>query len=371
MSEKAPLLPHPKGNKPSKSKTAPVLVVHGGAGTMRREGSTPAQQARYKAALAQALRAGHAVLAAGGEAMDAVVAAVTVLEDNPLFNSGKGAVFNAAGKNELEASLALSRPPDPDAHPAIPPTRRALALTLLTRTRNPSHLARQLFLAPDLTPHPFLSGAHAEALSAEPPVADAYFWTAQRWREHRRGLGLPEEDRAEGVEEGEGDGEPLLDLMPGGTVGAVALDARGCLAVCTSTGGLTNKAPGRIGDTPHLGAGFWAGEWRARARRWWPFAPRGRGVAVSGTGVGDYFIRQNTAATIARRMEYLCEPLGKAAGWAVEALREDGGDGGVIAVDASGNVAMPLNCTGMYRGVIRADGVPKTAIFADDELEIT
>ncbi|KAI0063531.1 asparaginase [Artomyces pyxidatus] len=353
-SEKISLLPTSSVPKHKKKHTF-TLVVHGGAGTMSRAGSTPAQRALYKAALNQALRAGHAVLADGGEAMDAVVAAVAVLEDNPLFNSGKGAVFNTAGKNELEVSLALSRPPV--SHPDIPSTRKALALTLLTRTRNPSYLARKLYLSPDTVTHPFLSGGYAEALSPETLVHPSYFFTEMRWREHRRGLGLPE--------------EPIpyedtpLDLMPKGTVGAVALDVRGCVAACTSTGGRTNKLPGRIGDTPHLGSGFWAGEWVSK--RWWR-RTRTRAVAISGTGDGDYFIRQNTASTIARRMQYLHEPLHKAARWAVEALRKDGGDGGVIAIDSSGNVAMPLNCPGMYRGVIREDGIPKTAIFDDEEL---
>ncbi|KAI0047113.1 hypothetical protein FA95DRAFT_1606375 [Auriscalpium vulgare] len=137
------------------------------------------------------------------------------------------AVFNAVGKNEFEASPALECPP------AIPPAR----------TRNPSHLARQLFLAPHLTPHPFLSGAHTEALPAGPPIADVYFWTAPRWQ------------------------GALFDLMPGGTVRTVALDARRCLTVCTSAGRLAHTAPGSISDTLHLGAGKWVGEWRARARR--------------------------------------------------------------------------------------------------------
>jgi beta-aspartyl-peptidase (threonine type) len=196
-------------------------------------------------------------------------------------------------QNELEASLALSRPPA--SHPHIPPSRRALSLTLLTRTRNPSQLARAVYLSPDSTPHAFLSGTPAEDLGDLPLVDPSYFYTSARWREHRRGLGLPED---EGPGEGKGGGEQvnddemLLDMMPMGTVGAVALDARGCVAACTSTGGRTNKLPGRVGDTPHLGAGFWAEEWQAPQSRWRRWLPRPwrskvHAVGISGTGDGD------------------------------------------------------------------------------------
>jgi L-asparaginase / beta-aspartyl-peptidase len=196
-------------------------------------------------------------------------------------------------QNELEASLALSRPPA--SHPDIPPSRRALSLTLLTRTRNPSQLARALYLSPPSTRHAFLSGTPAEDLGGLPLVHPSYFYTSARWREHRRGLGLPEDDApGEGGGENPEDGEDemLLDMMPMGTVGAVALDVRGCVAVCTSTGGRTNKLPGRVGDTPHNGAGFWAEEWHAPRGRWRRWLPRSwrnkvRAVGVSGTGDGD------------------------------------------------------------------------------------
>ena len=201
-------------------------------------------------------------------------------------------------QNELEASLALSRPPA--SHPHIPPSRRALSLTLLTRTRNPSQLARALYLSPTSTRHAFLSGVPAEDLGGLPLVDSSYFYTPPRGREHRRGLGLPEdnvpgEDKREGEDDEGEDGdesEVLLDMMPAGTVGAVALDVRGCVAACTSTGGRTNKLPGRVGDTPHLGAGFWAEEWQAprwRWRRWLsrPWRSKVHAVGVSGTGDGD------------------------------------------------------------------------------------
>jgi len=275
----------------------------------------------------------------------------------------------------------LSKPPA--AHPAMPSSRRGVSAALLTRTKNPSHLVRALYLAPGLIPHAMLSGETAESIGAEQygvqTVESSYFWTARRWREHRIGLGLPiepahvlpdtaSEETAVGSDEGD-KSEPM-DLTPMGTVGAVALDAQGCIAVVTSTGGKTNKLVGRVGDTPVMGAGFWAEEWRRKLGFWDRIFGRASdaGVGVSGTGDGDHFIRQNVAATIARRMQYLDEPLDEAAQHVVDDLFKAGGTGGVIAVDKQGNVALPLNCDGMYRGVIRADGIPLTAIFFDDEL---
>ncbi|KAF9245057.1 nucleophile aminohydrolase, partial [Melanogaster broomeanus] len=202
-----------------------VLVIHGGAGTMNRDSSTPEQRAQYRTVLGLALTAGHEVLKNGGEAMDAAVAAVMVMEDCPLFNSGKGAVFNVAGKNELETSIMLSKPPA--SHPAIPASRRGASLTLLTCTRNPSQLARALYLAPELAPHPMLSGAAAEAIGSDlgiGTVDPSYHWTEARWREHRRGLGLRRNQSKVGtLTDQKSEKFELLDLMPTGTVGAVAL----------------------------------------------------------------------------------------------------------------------------------------------------
>ncbi|KAI0829932.1 asparaginase [Trametes gibbosa] len=355
-----------------------TLVIHGGAGTMDKARSTPELRAQYKAALARALLAGHAVLSSGGEAMDAAVAAVSSMEDCPLFNAGKGAVFNLAGKNELETSIMLSR--RPASHPHIPPTRRGAGITLLSHARNPSKLVRALYLAPADAPHTMFSGTAAETLGASHGIElvdESYFFTEARWREHRRGLGLPEEPLPYGFKPGhDGDEAPWvpLDQLPTGTVGAVALDERGCIAAVTSTGGRTNKLVGRVGDTPIMGAGYWAEEWAVDGwfrKAWRRMTGESETVAVgvSGTGDGDYFIRLATGSTIGRRMKYLHEPLQDAAKACVEELRRDGGVGGVIALDNAGNVAMPLNCSGMYRGVVREDGVPKTAIFDDDELD--
>ncbi|KAF9047298.1 asparaginase [Panaeolus papilionaceus] len=351
-----------------------VLVIHGGAGTMSKEGSTPAQQAEYKAALSRSLLSGYDVLSHGGEAMDAVVAAVKVMEDCPLFNSAHGAVFNVAGKNELETSLMLSKPPKSAPH--VPSTRRGLGLTLLTRAKNPSSLVRALYLQPTLAPHTFLSGATAENIGAslgETLVDSKYFFTERRWREHRRGLGLPEEPLPQETTAVDEPKSPTLDELPTGTVGAVALDVNGCIAVLTSTGGKTNKLVGRVGDTPVMGSGFWVEKWSeagwvTRIVNSLSGRSNKKAVGISGTGDGDYFIRYATASTIARRVQYLGESLQQAASQAVQELYEGGGLGGVIALDRDGNVAMPLNCSGMYRGVIREDGVPKTAIFSDDVL---
>ncbi|KAF8585914.1 asparaginase [Ramaria rubella] len=350
--------------------TKHVLVIHGGAGTFSRKDSTPESRAAYRAGLLRALQAGNAVLSDGGEALDAAVAAVTELEDNPLFNAGKGAVFNAGGKNELEVSVMLSKPPA--SHPHIPASRRGLGITLLTRTRNPSQLVRALYLHPELVPHSAMSGSTAENIGAglgEQLVDPSYFFTEKRWREHRRGLGLPEEPLP--YPPAKGEAEQALDQMPTGTVGAVALDVRGCIAALTSTGGKTNKLVGRVGDTPTMGAGFWAEEWKAHGWFRKIFGKKTRAVGVSGTGDGDYFIRLATASTLAHRMKFLHKPLAEAGTFVVEELRRDGGSGGLIALDAKGNVAMPLNSTGMYRGLIREGRKPQTAIFDDDELEDT
>ncbi|KAF9562762.1 asparaginase [Agrocybe pediades] len=370
LQEKCPLLDSAHSSQPLPRH---VLVVHGGAGTITRETSTPEQQAAYKAALSEALLSGYRVLRAGGDAIDAAVAAVTVLEDNPLFNAGKGAVFNIAGKNELETSVMLSKPPA--SHPDIPASRRGLGLTSLTKAKNPSHLVRALYLAPSLVPHTFIAGSTVETIGeqlGETLVDPSYFFTEHRWKEHRHGLGLPEEPYPYPPPEQKDDTIPM-DRYPTGTVGAVALDVHGCISAVTSTGGMTNKLVGRIGDTPCMGSGYWAEEWddtSLLSKIWTKVTgrkPGKKGVGISSTGNGDYFIRQGAAITIAHRVRYLQEPLEVAAAKVVGELLDAGGMGGVIALDTDGNVTMPLNCEGMYRGFIKEDGVPKTAIFDDED----
>jgi len=332
-------------------------------------------QPLYRAALKSALEAGYAVLREGGEAMDAAVAAVTVMEDYPLFNSGKGAAFNAAGKNELESSIMLSKPPA--SHPDIPATRRGSALTLLTRTKNPSQLARAIYLSPELAPHTTLSGHEAESFGEKlgiEQVHPSYFFTEDRWMKHRRGLGLPDEPYPSGQTPSEAESWETLDQMKTGTVGAVALDCRGCIASVTSTGGGTNKVVGRIGDTAQMGAGFWAEEWKEKRRFFQRMTnkllgrPQTRAIGVSATGMGDHFIRFATCSTIARRVRFGGESIKTAASACMEELRTNGGIGGVIVLDESGNYAMPLACEGMFRGVIKEDGEAKVAIFRDDVL---
>ncbi|KAG9001517.1 hypothetical protein FRB93_012118 [Tulasnella sp. JGI-2019a] len=347
----------------------PVLVIHGGAGTMSKSGSTPEQREKYHTALKESLRVGHDILKSGGEAMDACVAAVAFMEDCPLFNCAKGAIFNVAGKNELECSIMLSKPPA--SHPEIPTSRRGIGLTLLRRLRNPCKAARALYLSPTIAPHATLSDSTVECLAealGETLVDPSYFFTKARWREHRRGLGLPEEPLPPGLPlqdvPSSDDSEESLDLMPSGTVGAVALDGNGCIAAVTSTGGKTNKLVGRIGDTPTFGSGFWAEEWPVDGD-----VSGRRAVGVSGTGDGDYFLRGATACTIANRMKFKQESVDQAARAGVQDLYAQGGMGGVIALDEQGRVAMALNCSGMYRGVIKEDGNPKVAIFDDDVLE--
>ena len=194
----------------------------------------------------------------------------------------------------------LSKPPS--SHLEIPISRRGSSLTLLTRTKNPSHAVRSLYLSPSSTPHPFLSGEAAEAIASSlgtELVDPSYFFTESRWREHRRGLGLPEESSSDlsNLDNTADSVDIPLDQLPTGTVGAVALDIRGCIASVTSTGGRTNKLVGRIGDTPHMGAGFWAEEWAAKGWRTWvnKLLPgsrsRIRAVGISGTGDGDVRLR--------------------------------------------------------------------------------
>lgn len=248
------------------TRRSPALVVHGGAGSISRTNlprSSP-QYAAYVSSLRTILAAIHPLLVSGGSALDAATAAVRLFEDNPLFNAGKGAVFNSAGRNELEASVMVSRGAQ----------KRGVGVELLTRVKNPILLAKELLVrqegegsaaGQETTRHNCISGREAERLAEAwgcEIVDEGYFYTDKRWQEHLRGLkqhsggGLERLAEPVGVEDGE-----LHEYLPQGTVGCVALDIYGTLCVATSTGGLTNKIPGRIGDTPTLGAGFWAEEW--------------------------------------------------------------------------------------------------------------
>jgi L-asparaginase / beta-aspartyl-peptidase len=306
-----------------------AIAIHGGAGTIDRASMSPERDAAFRAGLAVALDAGLAVLRVGGAALDAVQAAVVVLEDDPLFNAGRGAVFNDQGFIELEAAIMDGA------------TRCAGSVTGLRRVRNPVLAARAVMAH---TPHVMLGFEAAEAFARERGLAfedEAYFRTEPRWAALQSELAR----RARGDSDA-----GVSEAAKHGTVGAVALDVQGRLAAATSTGGRTGKRAGRIGDTPTIGAGTWAD---------------GR-VAASGTGLGEAFMRCATAHDIAARVAYAGASLQEACDAAVmQELLRIGGSGGVIAVDARGNVAMPFNCEGMYRAAVDGTGRRVLAIYRD------
>ncbi|HEV2145830.1 MAG TPA: isoaspartyl peptidase/L-asparaginase [Longimicrobiaceae bacterium] len=316
------------------------IAIHGGAGTISRAAMTPEREAEYRAALTQALQAGHAVLARGGTSLDAVTAAINVMEDSPLFNAGKGAVFTNDGKNELDAAVMDGR------------TLEAGAVAGLHHVKNPVNLARAVM---EKSPHVMMIGEGAETFARQQGITmvpASYFRTESRWEALQRALqaekrqGTTSYFRA--LEESR---DPEHRDRKFGTVGAVALDRSGNLAAGTSTGGMTNKRFGRVGDVPIIGAGTYANN---------------ASCAVSATGHGEYFIRYTVAHDICARMQYRGLPLAEAADQVVmDVLVKAGGEGGVIAMDAQGNVAMPFNSSGMYRGYVGPDGNPTVAIFKD------
>ncbi|MCY1036214.1 isoaspartyl peptidase/L-asparaginase [Corallococcus sp. BB11-1] len=391
---------------PPQAKPKWGLVIHGGAGVISRENLSPEREAAMRAALTQALQAGHAVLAKGGHSLDAVTAAIRVLEDSPYFNAGKGAVFNHDGVNELDAALMDGK------------TRTAGAVAGVHHIQNPIDLARRVM---EQSPHVMMVGEGAEAFARAQgiPLVDAkYFYTEERWQGLQRALA---QERAKAVPQGSAPDtgtsppvtpppaapgqpppvapgqpaatqppaapghapaapgkpppavpgqppttqpppapgkSPASSLEPGvdpvtgdhkfGTVGAVALDQEGNLVAGTSTGGMTNKRFGRVGDSPIIGAGTYADE----------------RCAVSATGHGEFFIRYTVARDICARVEYQDLPLPEAANVVIhDVLAKVGGEGGVIAMDHQGNVAMPFNSSGMYRGYVGEDGAPTVAIF--------
>ncbi|TMH65211.1 MAG: isoaspartyl peptidase/L-asparaginase [Betaproteobacteria bacterium] len=288
-----------------------ALAIHGGAGAMPRRKMTPAAAARYKAALAHALEAGYEVLRRGNS-LDAVCAAVVALEDSPLFNAGRGACYNTDEKHELDASVMDGA------------TLRAGAVAAVSRIRNPVLAARAVM---EKSRHVLLAGRGAERFARAHGlelVPDSYFATQSRLAALRKKL-----------------------VGHHGTVGAVARDANGNLAAATSTGGYTGKLPGRVGDSPIIGAGNYADN----------------ACAVSGTGLGEAFIRGVLAYDVAARMRYLGEPLAKAARAAMRKLAGLQGDGGLIAVDHRGNIVMPFNSEGMYRAAIDRKGRRTIAIY--------
>jgi isoaspartyl peptidase/L-asparaginase-like protein (Ntn-hydrolase superfamily) len=294
----------------------PVIAIHGGAGTIGRSRMTPKNAARYRGALQLALLEGYEILADGGSSLDAAIAAVVVLEDSPLFNAGRGAVYNAEARHELDAAVMDGA------------TLRAGAVACVSRIRNPVLAARAVM---EHGRHVLLAGRGAERFARQQGlkmVPESYFDT-------RRRLAALRSARRSAAEQH-------------GTVGAVALDACGNLAAATSTGGYTGKAPGRVGDSPIVGAGTYADN---------------QSCAVSGTGLGEFFMRSVLAYDVSARMRYGGDSLRRAASAALQNLSRLGGEGGLVAVDRRGNIALPFNCDGMYRACIDRNGRRSIAIF--------
>ncbi len=323
-------------NAGSRQRPAYVLVIHGGAGTILKSQMTAEREQAYLAGLNAALDKGNEILARGGSALEAVEKAVQVLEDNPLFNAGKGAVFTHEGRNELDAAIM-------DGH-----TLAAGAVAGVTVIRNPISAARAVM---EKSAHVMMAGKGAEQFAAEQGleiVEPSYFFTQDRWRGLQRALQLDSAKKEERDTLLRTSAYHDLFATPGGvagkygTVGAVALDRQGNLAAATSTGGMTNKKYGRIGDAPVIGAGTYADN---------------KTAAISCTGWGEFYIRLVMAKTVCDMMEFGKLSLKQAADQMImKKLPALGGDGGMIAVDRNGNIAMPFCSEGMYRGFIRQDG---------------
>jgi len=325
------------------SATPPVfgLVLHGGAGVIERAALSPELEAQYRAQLAAARDAGYAILEAGGTALDAVTRVVTILEDSPLFNAGQGAVFNADGLCELDAAIMDGR------------TLAAGAVAGLRHIRNPATLARDVM---EKSPHVMLIGSGAEAFAQSlgtPLVPNEYFQTAPRRQQLERARA-----KARAAAPAPAADAALADHFQReakyGTVGCAALDRQGNLAAATSTGGMTNKRFGRVGDVPVIGAGTYANN---------------ATCAVSATGWGEFFIRATVAHDLSARLEYQHAALADAARATLARVAQLGGDGGVVAIDARGTIAMEFNSPGMYRAARTSVRAPLVAIYGDEPRE--
>ena len=300
------------------------IVIHGGAGTLPRAEMSGEAEGKYRAALSEAIDQGYAVMQDGGTSLDAVTRAVMLLEDNPLFNAGRGSVFTLDGRNEMDASIMEGR------------TLKAGAVCGLTRIRNPVGLARAVM---ERSEHVMLAGAGAEEFAASQGISfvpQSYFHTPERWRQLER------------VRAGEF-GLSGHTISHVGTVGAVALDTHGHLAAATSTGGMTGKRFQRIGDSPIIGAGTYADD---------------RSCAVSATGHGEVFIRAAVAHDVCARMRFGGRSVGEAARQVIFGeLAALGGEGGVIAIDAHGEIAMEFNSEGMFRASKKTGEETQIAIY--------
>jgi L-asparaginase / beta-aspartyl-peptidase len=306
-----------------------TIVIHGGAGALAPGRYTPEEEAAYKAKLNDALEAGYAILAAGGSSLDAVETAIVLMEDSPLFNAGKGAVFTREGKNELDSSIMDGA------------TRNAGAVAGVTKVKNPIRLAREVM---ENSEHVMFAREGAEKFAKEhglEMVKPKYFYTDRRWRSYKDALKAEKEHK-----------ESALPIdYKWGTVGAVALDAKGNLAAGTSTGGMTLKRYGRVGDSPIIGAGTFADN---------------NSCAVSSTGHGEYFMRLTIARDICAQVEYAGKTIQEASNDVIHNRLENfGGDGGVIVLGPDGEYAMTFNTAGMFRGVKSETGVQEVAIYGD------
>ena len=345
------------------------LAIHGGAGVIERSSLTPEQDAAYRTALQGALDAGSAVLKSGGSALDAVQAAVQVMEDDPLFNAGRGAVFTAAGRNELDAAVMNGS------------DLTAGSVAGLTTTRHPVAAARAVM---ERSPHVMLIGPGADAFAASvglEQVDPAFFFTERRWQGLGKALteaGQPIPERPVGapLPGAQAEVAPPLNEKKFGTVGAVALDSQGRLAAATSTGGMTAKRSGRVGDVPIIGAGT--------------YASNADGCAVSATGDGEYFIRATVARDICARMAVIrqeqsrqneaCADVSDNEICLADPIRPDflaaeaeiaqaeilGGKGGVIVMSEDGAVLFAMSTSGMYRGAVSSTDPARVAIYADE-----
>lgn len=320
-----------------------AIVVHGGAGVIERADLTPQQEAAYRQAMGRVAQAGGKVLAEGGSALDAIEAAIFLLEDDPLFNAGRGAVFTAEGRNELDASIMDGA------------TLKAGAVAGVTATRHPIALARTVM---ERSPHVMLAGDGADTFSREAGLeqaAPSHFFTPRRWRSLERFLkahNLPIPPQPEGTSAPDEAERLAHDEGKYGTVGVVARDQAGHVAAGTSTGGTTGKRWGRVGDSPIIGAGTYASD---------------ASCAVSATGTGEYFIR----LTVAREICALVEHKGLSLQAAADAVIQDkltalGGDGGVIAVAPDGQMAWSYNTSGMYRARLSSDQPLQVGIYKDE-----
>lgn len=318
-----------------------ALVIHGGGGSAPGAATRAETEAGYREGLAQALEAGHAILHSGGSSIDAVEAAIRVMEDHPYFNAGRGSAFNREGVNELDASIMDGR------------DRNAGAVAIVRRVSNPITLARMVM---EDSPHVLLSGTGADDFAREQglePVAPHYFFTQRRWDDLQRRI---REDTPYGdLPPAPGQGAPPPRDDAGeefGTVGAVALDVHGNIAAGTSTGGRVNKRPGRVGDSPILGAGTYADN---------------RGAAASSTGLGEFVLRALSTRTVSDLVQHQGLTPQEAVDRAVAEIRQMGGEISLIALDARGNIGIGQGHESMYRGFVTGSGEPTVLIWNETE----